>query len=331
MSRLDGRGDGGSMRHPQERFRGLFIPHVTPFDDSGALDLGSLERLTKYQTSVAGVAGLVSCARIGEGPVLSLDEKNRVYEISGTAARKAGRLHIATIAPQSTDEAIQQVRELERLPVDAVMVFPPLLFAWGQVDGDLKFRFFEELTRSTSLPLVLFQIPVKSYWYDVDTICRIAKLDHVAAMKEASFDVNLFSATMKELERHGAAVEVLTGNDRFVAESYRLGASGALIGVANVATAKWAAMDLAAQAGDFDRATELQKELEALKELVFSEPIVEAVARIKIVLRHEGLIKTATVRRPQLGISAAEQRRLLDSYEALNAKEFRSVPSEAVV
>jgi 4-hydroxy-tetrahydrodipicolinate synthase len=319
------------MRHPHERFRGLFIPHVTPFDGSGALDLESLERLTKHQTSLDGVAGLVSCARIGEGPVLSLDEKKRVYEISGTVARKAGRLHIATIAPQSTDEAIQQVRELERLPVDAVMVFPPLLFAWGKVDGDLKFRFFEDLDRSTSLPLILFQIPVKSYWYDVATIRRIARLDHVAAMKEASFDVNLFAETMTELERHGAAIEVLTGNDRFVAESYRLGASGALIGVANVATAKWAAMDRAAQAGDFDRATELQKELEALKELVFSEPIVEAVARIKIVLRHEGLIKTAHVRRPQLGISGAEQTRLLDSYEALKAKEFRSAAHAAVV
>jgi 4-hydroxy-tetrahydrodipicolinate synthase len=311
------------MTKCDRRFRGLFIPHVTPFDDAGALDVESLQRLTEYQSSVAGVAGLVSCARIGEGPVLTPDEKRRVYEISGTAARKAGRLHIATIAPQSTDEAIQQVRELERLPVDAVMIFPPLLFAWGKVDGELKVRFFEDLTRSTNLPLVLFQIPVRSYWYDVDTICRIANLDHVAAMKEASFDIDLFTDTMKQLERQSATMEVLTGNDRFVAESYRLGASGALIGVANVATDKWAAMDLAAQAGDFDRAGELQRELEAVKELVFSEPIVEAVARIKIVLQHEGLIKTAKIRRPQLGISEAEQTRLLDSYRALKRLEFR--------
>ena len=57
------------------------------------------------------------------------------------------------------------------------MIFPPLLFAWGKVEGELKFRFFEDLTRSTTLPLVLFQTPVKSYWYDVETICRIAKLE----------------------------------------------------------------------------------------------------------------------------------------------------------
>ena len=54
--------------------------------------------------------------------------------------------------------------------------------------------------------------------------------------------------------------------------------------------------------GDFETAAAIQKELESLKELIFSEPIVEAVARIKIILEHEGLINTATVRRPQLGV-----------------------------
>ena len=318
------------MTNPHSRFHGLFIPHVTPFDDSGALDLDSLERLTTHQTSIHGVAGLVSCARIGEGPVLGLEEKRRVFEVSGKVARKAGKVHIATIAPQSTDEAIRLIRDLETLPVDAVMIFPPLLLAWGKVESELKFRFFEDITRATGMPLVLFQVPVKSYWYDPATVCRIARLGNVVAFKEASFDIDLFTETMKQLEREKATMEVLSGNDRFVAESYRLGAAGALIGVANVATEKWAAMDLAAQQGDFDKAAALQKELEAVKEIVFSEPIVEAVARIKIVLNHEGLIKMATVRRPQLGISEGEKKQLLDSYRALKKTEFHSSDSVAM-
>jgi 4-hydroxy-tetrahydrodipicolinate synthase len=312
-----------------QRFSGLFIPHVTPFDGSGALDLESLSRLTNHFSSLDGVAGLVSCARIGEGPVLSIEEKRLVYEIVGKAARAANKLHIATIAPQSTDEAIKLIRDLESLPVDAVMIFPPLLLAWGKVESDFKFRFFEDVAHNTNLPLVLFQVPVKSYWYDVHTLCRIARLEKVAAFKEASFDINLFSETMKQLDRDNAAIEVLTGNDRFVAESYRLGASGALIGVANLATEKWAALDIAGRSGDFDKATAIQRELESLKELVFSEPIVEAVARIKVVLQHEALIKTATVRRPQLGISEAEQNQLLDTYRELKENEFRSLEGRA--
>jgi 4-hydroxy-tetrahydrodipicolinate synthase len=311
-----------------ERFNGLFIPHVTPFDNSGALDLESLSRLTGHFVSLDGVAGLVSCARIGEGPVLSVEEKRTVYEVAGKAARAANKVHIATIAPQSTDEAIALMRDLESLPVDAIMIFPPLLFAWGKVDPNLKVRFFEDLARETNLPVVLFQIPVKSYYYDVETICRIARLENVVAFKEASFDINLFTETVQQLKREKAAMRVLTGNDRFVAESYKIGANGALIGVANVATERWGAMDIAGRTGDFDRAAAIQRELEAVKELVFSEPIVEAVARIKVVLLHEGLINTAAVRRPQLGIAEAEEKQLLDSYQALKANEFRSGESE---
>ena len=307
-----------------ERFSGLFIPHVTPFSDTGAVDTGSLSRLAEYFCSLPGVAGLVSCARIGESPVLSLAEKRQVYEIAGKAARHAGKVHIATIAPQSTDEAVGLMRDLEKLPVDGVMIFPPLLFAWGKVDPNLKVRFFEDLARETKLPVVLFQIPVKSYYYDPETICRIARLENVVAFKEASFDINLFTETIQALRRDRAAMRVLSGNDRFVAESYKLGSHGSLIGVANVATEKWGAMDSAGRAGKFDEAAAIQKELEAVKELVFSEPIVEAVARIKIVLQHEGLIDTAKVRRPQLGISDTERTQLLDSYAALKRNEFRS-------
>jgi 4-hydroxy-tetrahydrodipicolinate synthase len=310
------------MTENHSPFRGLFIPHVTPFNESGTLDIESLDGLTQYFTSLDGVAGLVSCARIGEGPVLTHEEKRLVYTRAGHAARKAGKLHIAAITPQSTDEAIFLVRDLESSLVDAVMIFPPLLFAWGQVGGDLKVRFFEDLARSTSLSLVLFQVPVQSYWYDVQTICRIARLDRVVAFKEASFNIDLFSKTMQALERQEASMEVLSGNDRFVAESYRLGAAGSLIGVANLATDKWVALDRAGRAGEFDKAMAIQQELKSLKELVFAEPIVEAVARIKVVLQKEGLIKTATVRRPQMGIADTEKKRLLDSYHAQQGNAF---------
>jgi len=306
-----------------ERFSGLFIPYVTPFHQDGSLDGDSLLRLTQHFVSLPGVAGLVSCARIGESPVLSIEEKRRVYETCGKVARDAGKVHIATIAPQSTDEAVALMRDLENLAVDGVMIFPPLLFAWGKVDPNLKVRFFEDLARETKLPVVLFQVPVKSYYYDPDTICRIARLENVVAFKEASFDINLFTETAKQLQRDKAAMRILTGNDRFVAESYQLGAHGALIGVANVATEKWGAMDFAGRAGKFAEAAAIQKELESVKGLVFSEPIVEAVARIKVVLQHEGLIKTAKVRRPQLGISDGEKKQLLDSYQALKRNEFR--------
>ena len=76
------------MSTTHERFTGLFIPHVTPFNEDGSVDLESLTRLTRHFVSIRSVAGLVSCARIGESPVLSIDEKRHVYEISENRARR---------------------------------------------------------------------------------------------------------------------------------------------------------------------------------------------------------------------------------------------------
>jgi len=301
-------------------FEGLFIPYVTPFNERGKLDTGSLERLVDHFTSIAGVAGLVSCARIGEGPVLSLAEKREVYRTVGEVARRNGRTHIATIAPQSTDEAIAIVKDLETLPVDAAMLFPPLLLAWGRVEGELKVRFWHDIASSTNLPLVLFQIPVRSYWYDVPTIGRISELESVVAMKEASFDPELFSSTVQEVARLGNRMIILSGNDKFVGRSYELGGRGALIGISNLATSAWAELDRAGRSGDIPTALAIQKELSDLSELVFAEPIVEAVSRIKLILRHEGLIDTAFVRRPQLGVSSEEEKSLLRSYQVLCEK-----------
>ena len=47
-------------------------------------------------------------------------------------------------------------------------------------------------------------------------------------------------------------MQVLTGNDRFVGESYRMGGVGSLIGISNVATPRWGQLDIAGRAGQFE-------------------------------------------------------------------------------
>ena len=301
------------------KYEGLFIPTVTPFDSSGELDLTSFDRVAHYQASIPGVAALVSCARIGEGTVLTPNEKMLVHEAMGRAAHECGKVHTATIAPQSTREAIELIKTLETMPVDAVMIFPPLLFAWGRVDNNLKVRFYEDIVKTTAMPITLFQIPVHCYWYDPDTICRIAALPHVVSFKEASFNVELYSQSCRRLRAANANMRILTGNDRFVGKSYELGAVGALIGMANVAPDQWAELDRLGRAGDFKGAIAMQELLAPMSDLIFDEPIVEAVARIKTVLKSERLIAHDYVRPPQLGIGEDEKTELLRRYANLRA------------
>lgn len=304
--------------HEGIRRGGLFIPQVTPFHPDGRIDEVSLRRLTRHFLDQEGVSGIVSCARIGEGPVLAWEEQCAVFR-AVQGVMDGAHVHVAAIGPRSTAEAVAQIQELERIGVSAAMIFPPLLFAWGQVPGELKYRFFRDLAGQTRLPLVLFQIPVRNYWYDVETIARIAGLPNVVAMKEASFDRELFASTARRLKADGSPITLLTGNDRFVGECLEQGARGTLLGVTNVATAEWARMMAQARAGDFAGVRATEEHLRPLQEVIFGEPIVEAVSRIKATLRHEGIIAHATVRAPQMGISPVEEVDLLRRYESVRA------------
>lgn len=290
-------------------FSGVFVPHVTPLTEDESIDEQSLRTLVQNLSATDGLGGLASCTRVGEGPVLEYQEKLRVFEIVVEEAQTDLPI-IGTVAPQSTSDAIQKIEGAAERGVEAVMVIPPLLFAWGEPSPEMRYQFFKQVTEATDVPLVLFQVPVESYWYDPDTLARISHLDSVVAIKEASFNVKLFTDVVHTLQNEGGEISILSGNDRFLAQSFMLGVDGALVGVANIFPEEWVEMYDLARENRYNDALEKQAELLELKELLFKRPIVAATSRIKYGLKEQSIIDDATVRRPQPVITDDEQDQL---------------------
>lgn len=59
--------------------RGVFVPHVTPFDENEDIDEPALRKLVNHFIK-AGLNGLVSLGSNGEFPYLSFGEKLKVVE-----------------------------------------------------------------------------------------------------------------------------------------------------------------------------------------------------------------------------------------------------------
>jgi 4-hydroxy-tetrahydrodipicolinate synthase len=283
---------------------GLHVPIVTPMTDDGAIDENGLRSLTKHIASSEGVSGLVTTARIGEGLVLYggvlVVVPRIVRDVVGDS-----KVVTSTLDPRTVREAVERIAAVAEAGADAVMLFPPLSLAWGQVPARVRTEFWRELDADSALPLVLFQIPVRSYWYTVEEIVEIGRLPRVVAMKEASFSMDLYRETLAALDAHDIEMDVLNGNDRFVAEGSLLGAEGSLIGIANLFPELWARIHDLAVAGDVPASLDLQRQMRALQELVFDEPILDAVARLKVALVEDGVLDSHFVRRPQLGLDPA--------------------------
>ena len=284
--------------------KGLHVPIVTPMTDDGAIDENGLRSLTKHMASHEGVTGLVTTARIGEGLVLDAGEQVEVARIVRDVVGDS-KVVTSTLDPRTVRDAVDRIAAVADAGADAVMLFPPLSLAWGQVPARVRTEFWRELDADSALPLVLFQIPVRSYWYTVEEIVQIGRLPRVVAMKEASFSMDLYRETLAALDANDVQMDVLNGNDRFVAEGSLLGAEGSLIGIANLFPELWARIHDLAVAGDIPASLELQRQMRALQELVFDEPILDAVARLKVALVEDGVLDSHFVRRPQLGLDPA--------------------------
>jgi 4-hydroxy-tetrahydrodipicolinate synthase len=289
------------MAHQISGMNGLHVPMVTPMSDDGAIDENGLRSLSKHIASSDGVTGIVTSARIGEGLVLDATEQIEVTRIVREVVGDS-KVITATLDPRTVREAVDRIAAAADAGADAVMVFPPLSLAWGQVPARVRIEFWRELDAGSALPLVLFQIPVRSYWYTVEEIVEIGRLPRVVAMKEASFSMDLYRETLAALDAQGIEMDVLNGNDRFVAEGSLLGAEGALIGIANLFPELWARIHDLATSGDVGAALALQRQMRPLQELVFDEPILDAVARLKLALVEDGVLDSQYVRRPQLGL-----------------------------
>ena len=107
-------------------FTGVGTALVTPFDDSGHVDLDALGTLIDRQID-GGADALVMTGTTGEAPVLSADEKKEIWRF--TRARiDSGKRKVPLIAGSggnNTEAAAALAHDAELAGADALLVVTP--------------------------------------------------------------------------------------------------------------------------------------------------------------------------------------------------------------
>ena len=193
-----------------------------------------------------------------------------------------------------------------------------LVFLSQPLRTDIVYRHHAEIAAATDLPLILFQLQpaLGGAIYPADVLDALLEIPNVVAIKEASFDPIRYLELRARLRAGSRQILLLSGNDNFIAESFLLGADGALLGFATLGTAEHVALLAAARAGDMARALELGARLQRLSDVIFAPPVVDYRARTKEALRMLGAIPSATVRPPLLPVDDRERRRIQEALEA---------------
>jgi len=245
----------------------------------------------------------------GEGPHLSRDERRRILEIYVEETR--GRLPVlAGISARYTAEAEDLARDAAAAGASGVVVFPIPAFAGDPPPAQLVYDYHSAIADASGLPVVLFQLQpaLAGALFTRETLLRLIDIPNVIAIKEASFDAVRFAETRRILDEAPRRIQLLTGNDTFIYESFVLGATGALVGFGTVAIAEQIEMFALLANRRYDEAARINEAvIQPLADALFAPPVRNYRARLKEALRLQGVLPRATVRRPLLDLDDTER------------------------
>jgi len=264
------------------------------------------------------VGGLAVNVEVGEGPLLSREERRQVIEIVSGVVN--GRVPIiAGVAANYTGDAMAQAADAKEAGASAVMIHPNYFFAGEDLPVGIPVSYHKAIAEAAGLPVVLFQLNkgLGGVEYNYETLGELATLESVRAIKEASFDPKKFHATVQFLRGLPKKISILTGNDTFLLESFLLGVEGALIGFGSFETNKIAEMLDLVNNKRTGEAKEISDRLQPLANVLWGAPTRNRRARCKEALAMMGVLspRVVNVRPPQLPLDQEEKQRVKDALE----------------
>ncbi|HET6987395.1 MAG TPA: 4-hydroxy-tetrahydrodipicolinate synthase [Kribbella sp.] len=274
---------------------GLFVPLVTPFTAAGELAPDALEALAQAVLD-DGAAGIVALGTTAEPATLTSAERRRVVDICAGVCVERGAELIVGAGSNSTAGSIDLLAELDPRATAALTVVP--YYTRPSEDGVVEH--FRRLAAASPVPLVVYNVPYRTgRSLGADALGRLARIPNVAGFKHAVGGID--DATVVFMSSMPPDVAVLAGEDLYTGPLLALGASGAILACANVATRAYADLVSVWREGPLEQARRLSNRLVPLARALFAEP---NPAVIKAVLAAEGRIPSPDVRLPLLPASA---------------------------
>lgn len=257
-------------------FSGSIPALVTPFRD-GAFDAPAFARLVDWQIT-EGSSALVPCGTTGESATLGFDEHYAVIDACIAAAD--GRVPIiAGCGSNDTATAIRHMKFAQKSGANAALVVAPY---YNRPSQEGIIAHFKALADACDLPIVVYNVPGRTVTdIQAATMCKLAEIPSVVALKDASGDLARVTA-----HRAGAGEGFcqLSGNDDLWLPHAVLGGVGVISVTANVAPRLCADFAAATAKGDWAVARVLHERLFDLHNSMFTDaspaPVKYALSRV---------------------------------------------------
>ena len=266
----------------QNKFRGLGVALITPFQTDGSIDIDALDRLVEYQIK-GGVDFLCIMGTTAETPTLSREEKRMLKE--RLVERVAGRVPLLMGCGGNNTAAIVSELQTENWRgIDGILSVCPY---YNKPSQEGLYQHFAAIAKASPLPVVLYNVPGRTgVNMTAETTLRLARdFENIVAIKEASGNITQMDDIIKDKPQ---GFDVISGDDGITFPLITLGAVGVISVIGNALPAEFSRMVRLALKGEYSTSLTIHHKFTELFKLLFVDG---NPAGVKAMLSEMGLIK----------------------------------------
>jgi 4-hydroxy-tetrahydrodipicolinate synthase len=282
---------------------------VTPFDQNGEVDFNATRILVDYLIE-NGTDGIVVAGTTGESPTLTTEEKVALFKLVVDAVN--GRVPvIAGTGSNNTRASISLTKQAEAAGVDGIMLVTPY---YNKPSQEGLFQHFSAIAHSTSLPVMLYNIPGRSVVnMSVETIVSLSKINNIVAVKEASGDLD---AMAQIISKTTSDFTLYSGDDGLTLPVLAIGGTGVVSVSSHIIGNEMQEMINSFKNGDVLGAAAAHRTLLPIMKALFAAP---SPGPVKSALNMRGL-HVGGVRLPLIPLNDEEERALQIVLQPSNAE-----------
>lgn len=246
---------------------GVYAAMLTPFRADGDINEEVLRRMVDFMIA-KGVHGLFPVSSVGEFVHLTPEQCYRSMEVVVDQAK--GRVAITPGVSSTCPElSVRLLRKAEELGCDGAVICPPYYYHGSQEQIE---KHFELVAAATSLPIILYNIPMFAAPISNDVVERLSRRENIVGMKDSSGSMVELMHYMDKVRLAGTDMNFLVGREEMLAPALAIGAQGCMTASSGIIPEIMVGIWDAYHSGDYAKANRIQTAMLPFIRAMFAAP-----------------------------------------------------------
>lgn len=245
-----------------ERFKGIFTPLTTPYEEGRISPDKLKENIEKYNKF--DLSGYLVLGSTGESVFLSDRESEELVETAKKAAAADKKVIVGT-AKESTQLTLEFTNRMAEKGADAALIRTPS-YMKSLMDTEALRTYFLTIAESALIPIIIYHIP-RSTGLTISSklIADLSEHPGIAGLKDSSGNMGFLGETIPQVNPR---FDYLLGAANILLPGLIMGASGGIITLSSIAPSSCLKLYSLYRENKWTEAVKLQMELIPLNKAI---------------------------------------------------------------